>query len=204
MKLTWIYTIQIFVVLAIVAAAGWFIWLKVKKKSGTIDPKEYRGDYGNLFAPPSAEAANILKSMTEEEALNFKDLLGRLQTWHESMAEKGPLSFHPEARASLWGAALGKIADHYRDNGRNDRALFFTNAAWNLCKHPVFAFNAGMLAIQAGDVVNGRDLLQSYLTEYQKGLRSDTLRLVNPEITAEELERLAKAARSKLAILGSG
>ena len=195
---------QILTVLAVLVAAGLFIWLRARSKSRATDPKEYRGDYGRLSMPPSPEAATILSSMTEEEKLNFRDLLGRLQEWHESIAEKGPLSFHPEARASLWGTALAKIADHYREIGRNDRALFFTSAAWNLSRYPVFAYNVAMLSIETGDVIHAKNLLETYLAEYRNVLTSSSLRLVNPEVTADELERLAKSARTKLAALQPG
>jgi hypothetical protein len=140
--------------------------------------------------------------MTEEESLNFKDLLQRLQGWHESVAGSGPMSFHPEARAALWGAALGKIADHYRETNRNDRALFFTWAAWHLSRYPVFAFNAGVLAMAAGDTASAEEFLRTYLAEYSKVLVTPVLRLVDPEVTKEELERLAAMARSKLGALG--
>ena len=33
--------------------------------------------------------------------------------------------YHYEVRAELWGVALAKIADHYRDVGDLPRALFF-------------------------------------------------------------------------------
>ncbi|MFI5109175.1 MAG: hypothetical protein ACHP78_10050 [Terriglobales bacterium] len=163
----------------------------------------YRGDYGTLSIPPSDEAKTILSSMTEEEKLNFNDLLGRLQGWHESVAETHPLHFHPAARASLWGAALAKLADHYREVGENDRALFMT-AAWTLSQYPIFAFNTALLllSVDAGDVIHAGALLQTYLAEYRKVLTSPVLRLVNPEMTEEELEDIAKSARARLAALG--
>jgi hypothetical protein len=65
--------------------------------------KNYRGDYGNLFLPPSAEAGTILWSLNEEEQANFKGLLNCMQESYESAGQKGPISFHPEARASLLG-----------------------------------------------------------------------------------------------------
>lgn len=164
---------------------------------------DYRGDYGPLSLPPSEEAKAILSSMTDIEKFNFGDLLSRLQGWHESVAERHPLNFHPEARASLWGTALAKIADHYREVGRNDRALFFMRAAWSLSKYPTFAYNAALLllSVDARDIVTAGALLQTYLTEYRKILTSPVLRLVNPEVTEEELERIAQTARARLAAL---
>src|SRR5438445_742287 len=97
---------------------------------------------------PSREAEAIASSMTQEEKVNFRDLLGRLQEWHESGVGEGPLSFHPGGRAMLWSVALGKIADHYRETNQTDKAFFFTNAAWILSNYPVFAYNAGMLSIE--------------------------------------------------------
>jgi hypothetical protein len=166
-------------------------------------PKDDRDDYGTLFMPPSAEAGALLAVMTEEEKSNFTDLLRHLQEWYESVAEKGPISFHPEARAGLWGIALAKIAEHYRDIGRNDKALFFTSAAWNLSKYPIFAYNVAVLSTEAGDLKHAQTLLEIYLAEYGNVLTSPSLRLMNPEITAEELEDLAKSARARLAAIKS-
>jgi hypothetical protein len=174
---------------------------ELRKNLQTSAREQSRGGYGSLLVPPSTEAATVLASMTEEESLNFKDLLERLQEWHESAVGKGSLNFHPEARASLWGTALAKIADHYREIGRNERALFFANAAWTLSRYPVFAFNVGILAMAAGDTSRGKNCLQTYLDEYPKVLTTPSLRLVAPEVTEEELERLAKIARSKLGTL---
>jgi hypothetical protein len=165
--------------------------------------KESRDDYGTLSMPPSAEAGALLAAMTNEERFNFKDLLRLLQEWHESVVKKGSLNFHPEARASLWGAALGKMADHYLEIGRNDKAMFFLSAAWNISRYPFFAYNMAMLSIGAGDVKHARTLLQTYLAEYQKVLTSPTLMLVNPEITKDDLENAAKSARLKLAAIQS-
>ena len=150
---------------------------------------------------PSREAEAIASSMTQIEQVNFRDLLRRLQEWHESEAQKGPLRFHPDARARLWGVALPKIADHYREIEQNDRALFFTNAAWILSKYPVFAFNAGILSIEVGDTDRGRQFLKTYLDEYSNILTTRIFELVAPEVTPDELERLAETARYKLAAL---
>ena len=157
-----------------------------------------RGDYGTLAMPPSAEAGALLAAMTDEERLNFADLLRHLQEWHESVAETDQLSFHPEARALLWGAGLAKIADHYREVGRNDEALFFTSAAWKLSRYPVFAFNLAVMSFEAGDVKGARTLFQTYLAEYRNVLTSPSMRLINPNITAEELETLARSARANV------
>jgi hypothetical protein len=94
-------------------------------------------DYGTLSVPPSDVASTILSAMTQEEKANFNDLLGHLQAWSESACGTPGLLLHPQARASLWGAALAKMADHFRETGRNDRALFFVGAAWNISKHPL-------------------------------------------------------------------
>jgi len=99
--------------------------------------------------------------------------------------------------------ALAKIADHYRETGENDRALFFTNAAWILSTYPVFALNAGMLSIEAGDTDRGKQFLNTYLATYPTILSSPTFMLVDPEITSDELERLAETARDKLAAMQS-
>jgi hypothetical protein len=163
--------------------------------------KDNLDDYGTLSKPPSAEAGAILAAMTKEEKFNFSDLLRHLQEWHESVAEKSPISFHPEARASLWGAALSKIADHYRDIGQNDKALFFMSAAWNISRYPIFAYNMASWSIEAADERHAKTLLETYLAEYRKVLTTPALRLVNPEITEDELEDLAKSARAWLATI---
>ena len=157
-------------------------------------------DYGTLSKPPSDEANAFLSSMTGEEKLNFHSLLGLLQ---ESVP--AGMILHPEARASLWGAALAKIADHYRATGRNDRALLFMETAWSLSKYPVFAFNAALLSLSVNpaDVTHARTLLQTYLAEYQNVLAKPVLMLVNPEFTATQLEDVAMFAREELAALQS-
>ena len=177
---------------------GLLLWLWSKPQP---DPKEYRGDYGNLFKAPSHEAEAILTLMTLQERLNLKELLDLLQQSLESAVEKGPLSFHPDARAAHWGTALAKIGDHYYNTGRTERALFFARAAWHLSKYPVFAFNAGILSIEMGDVADGRSLLEAYLDGYPEVLTSPALRLVNPEVTTDELESLAERAKARLAAL---
>jgi hypothetical protein len=169
---------------------------------GAKNPKEDRSDYGTLLVPPSAEAGALLAAMTEEEKTNFIDLLRHLQEWHESVV-KGPLSFHPETRACLWGTALAKIADHYHEIDRNDKALFFMSAAWNLSKYPVFAFNVAVLSMAVGDLKHAQTLLETFLAKYQSVLTTPTLRLVNPDITAGQLEDYAKSARARLAKIKS-
>ena len=138
----------------------------------TKDTQQDRSDYGTLAMPPSAEAGALLAAMNDEERLNFTDLLGHLQEWHESIAETDQLRFHPEARAVLCGAGLANIADHYREAGRNDKALFFTSAAWELSRYPVFAFNMAVMSSEAGDVKGARTLFQAYLAEYRNVLTS--------------------------------
>jgi hypothetical protein len=178
--------------------------VKLVSRPGNISENR-RDDYGTVFLQPSDEAKTVLSSMTQEERVNFNDLLRRLQEWHESGAATRPLHFHPEARASLWGAALAKIADHYREIERNERAFFFMMAAWNLSKYPIFAYNAALLSlsVDAEDVFRARTLLQAYLAEYQKVLTSPNLKLVSPEMTERELEDIAKSARVRLAALQS-
>lgn len=147
------------------------------------------------------EGGALLAAMTEEKKYNLTDLLRHLQEWHESVTKTAPLSFHPEARARLWGAALAKIADHYHDIGRNDKALFFMSAAWNLSKYPIFAYNVALLSAEAGDLKHAQTLLETYLAEYRNVLTSPSLRLVNPDITIGELDDLAKSARARLAAI---
>lgn len=172
-------------------------------------PSDSRNDYGALYLPPSDEAKTILSSMTEEEKLNFNDLLGRLQAWHESIAGTGAslrqgmrgFLLRPEIRACLWGTALAKIADHYREIGRLDRALFFSEAAWNLSRYPIFAYNAALLSQDIGDILRARTLFLTYLAEYRNALANPLLALVNPEVTPDELEQVARSARAKLATI---
>jgi hypothetical protein len=122
--------------------------------------KDYRGDYGNLLLPPSAKAVTILRSLNEEERVNFKGLLNCAQEWYESAGRQGPISFHPDARASLWGAALSKLADHYLENDQTGRAFFFSLSAWSISTNSVHAYNSGIVAIALGNVVEGKSLLQ--------------------------------------------
>jgi hypothetical protein len=157
-----------------------------------------RSDYGSLLMPPSAEAGAIQAAMTDEEKANFIDLLRHLQEWYDSSSEEGPVSFHPEARALLWGTALAKIADHYHSINRHDKALFFCSTAYNLSRHPFFAYNVAMLSVAAGDLKRAQTLLETFLTHHQDMLTSPRMRLISPDITAEELEDMVKSARAKL------
>jgi HAMP domain-containing protein len=195
---------QYLIVLLILAVVGFFIWRRSRSKSRSADALEKRDDYGTLSMPPSPEAQIILSSMTEEENLNFRGLLGCAQEWHESVLEQRPLLFHPEGRAALWGAALSKIADHYHEIGRNDKALFFTETAWNLSKYPVFAYNAAVLRRESGDLIQAAQLFHAYLETYPGLMKSYTLMLVNPEVTANELEEMARVARARLSAMKDG
>ncbi len=179
------------------------IWsgMKESRKKENV-PQDFRGDYGPAKLAPSADAKSILTSMTEEERSNFDDALAHLQKWYDSTAgDKGPVSFHPEGRAVLWGTALAKIADHFHQIGRDDRALFFTDSAWKLSKYPVFAFNAGILSMALGDHVKAKRLLVAYLNEYQKVLATSSFQLIDSKITTNELERMAQNARTRLSAL---
>jgi len=129
-------------------------------------------DYGPLSEPPSDLASTILSAMTDEERSNLLDLLDRLQDWHESVSENRGLLFHPEARAALWGTALARMADHFREIGQNQRALFLMGAAWNISKYPVFAFNAALLCLSCSDLSRARSLFEDYLFTYQNVLRT--------------------------------
>jgi hypothetical protein len=141
--------------------------------------------------------------MMAEEKLNFTSLLQNLQEWHESAEKKGPIRFHADARASLWGAALAKIADHYRGVGRNEKTMFFMSAAWHISKYPIFAYNMALLSMAEGDDEHAKILLETYLAECKKVMKTPVLRLVNPEIREEKLEKLAESARAKLAMIQS-
>ncbi len=65
------------------------------------------------------------------------------------------------------------------------------------------ALNPGMLSIEAGDTDRGKQFLNTYLATYPTILSSPTFMLVDPEITSDELERLAETARDKLAAMQS-
>jgi hypothetical protein len=167
--------------------------------------KDDRSDYGTLLMPPSSEAGALLSAMTEEEKFNFTDHLQHLQEWLESEMETSPdhLSFHPESRARFWGLALAKIADHYVDIGRHDKALYFMSIAWNLSEYPIFAYNLAVLSTGAKDLKHAQILLETYLTEYRNVITNPIFRIMNPHITEGELEDLAKSARARLAAIKS-
>jgi hypothetical protein len=158
----------------------------------------YRGDYGDLLLPPSAEAATIFRSITEVERTNLKGLLKCAQKSYESAGQQGPITFHPEARSALWGAALSKLADHFREEGNITRALFFALAAWNISKHPIYAYNSGILARSLGDLEESKRLLNIYLDGYQSIAGTVMCALGTPEFTANDFERLAGTARRRL------
>lgn len=65
----------------------------------------------------------------------------------------------------------------------------------------MFAFNVGILSIEIGDTDRGRQFLKTYLDEYSNILTTRIFELVAPKVTPDELERLAKTARYKLAAL---
>jgi hypothetical protein len=170
-----------------------------RKLLGSANPSvDYRGDYGDLLLPPSTEAAKILWSLNDEERANFKGLLNCAQESCESAGQKGPISFHPGARASFWGAALSKLADHYLENGQTGRAFFLSLSAWSISTNPVFAYNSGILAIALGNVVEGKSLLQIYLDRYQSVLTNTTLMIATPHFTADDFGQLATKARKRL------
>jgi hypothetical protein len=163
-------------------------------------------EYGPLSMPPSAEAAATLAMMSEEDKMNFRELLRRLQEWLESHAENNQsVKVHSEGRGAFWGIAFGKIADHYRDIGRDDKAMFFASTAWNVSKFPVFAFNTGLFAFLAEDYERARTLLQTYLSEYRKILTDPKWntfwKSTGVEWTEDELEKLAESARAKIAAI---
>jgi hypothetical protein len=105
------------------------------------DVTESIDEYGPVSMPPSAEAGAILAAMSEDEKVDFSELLRHLQEELESHAEKDQsVKVHFEVRAAFWGIAFGKIADHYHDIGHDDKAMFFASTAWNVSKFPIFAF----------------------------------------------------------------
>jgi hypothetical protein len=156
-------------------------------------------DYGILTVAPSDEAKALQRTMSEEEKVNLEGLLAHLQVQQDAAASTPGLLLHPDARASLWGAALANIADHYREMGDNERALFFVGAAWNISHHPIFAYNTALLSLNVGDVVRAKNLLQVYIGQYRNVLKNPTLMLAFPGVTSDELERLATSAESRLA-----
>ena len=174
------------------------------KLFGTGKNSEGTDDYGAASMPPSSKAEAFLADMTEEERSNFRDLLQHIQQWYDSNAGESPLRFHPEIRARFWGGSLAKIADHYRETGRYRRSLFFTRAAWNIYRHPMFAYNMASMFINSGDLNHAIIMLQTYLAEYQN-VQTDNEAVMYgaPVITKEELEDMAKSARSKLAVIQS-
>jgi hypothetical protein len=120
---------------------------------------------------------------------------------YESAGQIGAISFHPEARAYLWGAAFGRMADHCREIGDTGRALFFALAAWNTSKHPIFAYNGGILAAGLGDVGTAEKLLKIYLAQYKSLVGTPMYTLATPGFTADDFERLAITAEERLSEL---
>lgn len=162
------------------------------------EPKQKGNGYGTLLVPPSDKAEQLLSFMSDDEKYNFNDLLKRLQDWHESAASRRALTFHPEARAVLWGVALAKIADHYREIRRTQRALLFAEAAWDISRYPVFAYNSAGLYADLGDLSQAKRMLQVFLAEYRSILGSPSFMLGNSSITINELEEMASSARTRL------
>src|SRR5215831_8634219 len=71
------------------------------------DVTESIDEYGPLSMPPSAEAGAILAAMSEEEKVNFSELLQHLQEELESHAKKDQsVKVHFEARTAFWGIAF--------------------------------------------------------------------------------------------------
>jgi len=182
---------------------GMNMGLLSKLFGATKNQMEDRSGYGSLIMPPSAEAMALQTALTEEEKSNFIGILQHMQEWYESGTKERPVSFHPEARARFWGLALSKIADHYHDIGRNDKALFFVSSAWNISQHPFFAYNLAMLWVDAGDLKGAQPLLETFLAQHQDMLTSPLLKLVTPDMTEGEVENMAKSARATLASIKS-
>ena len=105
-------------------------------------------DYGTVSMPPSDEAAATLLSLTEGEKLELNEVFNALQSRQDSIWGASGTLLHPKARSALWGSAFAKISDYYHARGRNDRAFFFMQAAWNISKYPVFAFNTALLSFR--------------------------------------------------------
>jgi hypothetical protein len=156
--------------------------------------------YGPLSMPPSAEAAAIFEVMTPDEKANFRELLRRLEEWMNEggLNENGPVQFHREARAAFWAAAFGKIADHYRESGNDEKSLFFTSMGWMLSKYPVFAYNMAWFSIETGDLARAKSLFKAYLNGYFQILTDPVLKLISPEMTKESLEKMAESARTNI------
>jgi len=161
-------------------------------------------DYGPVSMSPSKEAEVILELMSTDERSNFNDILARLQDWREKSAGQSGIIFHPEARGCLWGLALAKLAEHYMEKHLTERALFFMGAAWTISKYPVFANNAALLSISVGDNVRAKNLLQGFLSNYKAVPETQTFRLIEHQITLDELEAIAISARARLAAIESG
>jgi hypothetical protein len=149
--------------------------------------------------PPSAEATELFRSITDTERTNLKTLLNCAQQSYESAGQQGPINFHPEARSYIWGAASRKLADHFHEAGDMRRALFFALAAWNTSKHPGFAYNGGILALALGEAEQGKRLLKIYLDGYESMFGTSMCALATPEFTVDDFERLANTARKRLA-----
>ena len=159
-------------------------------------------DYGDALMLPSSHAQSVLDRMTTEERFNLTDLLKRLQGWYGTDSEGREVRFHPEMRGVLWGMALAKLADHFRGAGNNKRALFFMESAWNVCRYPVFAWNAALLAIELQESTILERFLHSYLAEYPTALSNQLFTLIDPELSREKLDDYAASARAILSSLG--
>jgi hypothetical protein len=162
-------------------------------------------DYGPASMAPSKEAELIQNLMSTDDKMAFDDLLSRQQKWLEEAAGTPRIGFHPEARACMWGLALAKIADAYREAGQTEKASFYMNAAWSVSNYPLFANNAALLSIALGDTARAENLLKSFLNEYHSTLTNQVFKaIIGGEMTLDELEQIAASARKRLLAIGGG
>ncbi len=156
-------------------------------------------DYGPTSLPPTPEAKLMRELMSAEDRLNFDGLLSR--AFHQSP----DVSFHPEMRAAFWGIALNKLADHYIEMDQTETALFYVNAAWTVSKYPVFANNAAILAIAAGDIARAKVFLLEFLRDYHNTFQQAAFGPITPSsFTVNDLDGLVAGARRRLAAIEEG
>jgi hypothetical protein len=161
-------------------------------------------DYGPAMMPPSHEAKMLLGRLTEKDRGGLLELLELLQADLEQGSNNAGVNLHPEARACLWGLSLAKLGDVYGEANSAEKASFFMTAAWNISRYPIFANNAALLAIANGETQRAKGLLEDYLSSYKSALANQMFTLIDPNQSAEELERLARSAELRLAAINAG
>ncbi len=162
-------------------------------------------DYGPADMPPSPDAQSIRDQMTTTDKSTFDEFLARFQWEQQKKHGDRGMALHPEARACVWGLSFFKIADVHRAAQDSQGALYYTLAAWETSRYPIYANNAALLCIAAGDNSRAKELLLAFVDQYKASLRNSVFKMVMGDgIPPQVLENVAVSARKRISAIDEG